>query len=207
MIRLEKNIVVIDTPGLQDSKKPNPIIRASIQNSIEMAYPLSRQENPGPNAILLCLKMGRFTAEDESLFQECLVCFGKEMFDFTIVVFTHEDIWVDNIKHSGKIPDHEQYRETLPKFASDFIDKCRQTIFFNNRKIGIEMDKQVKLLLKAIENTINRNGGKLYTPEILQQVVNREKMQHIMNYIYRPIIVNSFLAIGNMYLLWRQIRR
>lgn len=38
----EKNILVIDTPGLLNTIKPGHVIRSEIQNSTEMAYPVSR---------------------------------------------------------------------------------------------------------------------------------------------------------------------
>lgn len=109
-----------------------------------MAYSVSRTGNSGPNVFLLCLKMGRVTVEDETMFKECLVCFGEEMYRFTIVVFTHVDIWEANMAFSGKPSNKRSYIESLPDFAKEFIGKCRSKIFFNNRKTGPDMELQVK---------------------------------------------------------------
>ncbi|VDI22259.1 Hypothetical predicted protein, partial [Mytilus galloprovincialis] len=207
-IRFEKNILVIDTPGLQEIQKPSNAVRSEIQNSIQMAYPESRMGQPGPNVILLCLKMGRFTAEDETLFKECLVCFGKEMLRFTIVVFTHVDIWESNIEYSGNIPDQSEYMKSLPLFALEFIGNCRGgNIFFDNRKTDLDMDLQVQSLVEKIDKLIVLNRGEFYTEEILQQVLRRTRLQSYMNYIFGTHFVNSCLAIGNALLFWRNVRR
>lgn len=207
-IRFEKNILVIDTPGLQEIQKPRITIRSEIQNSIQMAYPEARMGRPGPNVFLLCLKMGRFTEEDETLFKECLVCFGKEMLRFTFVVFTHVDIWEADMEYSGNIPDHSEYMQTLPKFALDFIGDCRGgKIFFDNRKTDLDMDSQVRSLVTRIDELIVLNRGDFYSQEILQEVITRTKRQSYINYIFGTTFVNSCVAIGNALLLWRYVRR
>lgn len=107
---------------------------------------------PGEHAILLCLKMDRFTAEDETFFQECLFCFGEEMFKFTIVVFTNEDIWKADMEYFGHIPNHSEYMQTQPLFVLDFIVYCSGgKIFFDNRKTDLDMDLQVRYLVTKID--------------------------------------------------------
>lgn len=163
---------------------------------------------PGPNVILLCLKMGRFTEGDETLFKECLVCFGKEMLRFTFVVFTHVDIWEADMKYSGKIPNRSEYMETLPLFALDFIGDCRGgKIFFDNRKTDLDMDSQVRSLVTRIDELIVLNRGDFYTEEILQEVITRTRKQSYINNIFGATFVNACAAIGNVLLFWRYIRR
>ncbi|XP_063436289.1 GTPase IMAP family member 2-like [Mytilus trossulus] len=207
--RFETNIVVIDTPGLQDVKKPIHAIRSEIQKSIEMAYPFSGIAHPGPNVFLLCLKMGRFTAEDETLFQECLITFGEEMLPFTIVVFTHEDTWESDMEYSGKDPKYSEYMQSLPLSALEFIGKCRSHIYFNNRKTDLDMDLQVQLLFKQIEDAIVLNSGNVYTNEILQKVVSREQFKNNISnwYTNGKKMFNSVLAIGNVFWFLRNSRR
>lgn len=208
--RFEKKILVIDTPGLQDSKREGHATRSEIQHSIEMAYPVSRTANSGPNVFLLCLKMGRFTAEDETVFKECLICFGEEMYKLTIIVFTHEDIWSANMKYSGKKPhksDYNEYIQSLPILAKEFIGKCSSKIFFNNRKTGSDMDVQVQSLFHKIDKMMDLNSGKIYTDDMLQQVLIRERRQNYMNYINGNNIINSILVIGNVFQFFRNFIR
>ncbi|CAC5422503.1 unnamed protein product [Mytilus coruscus] len=191
--RFERTILITDTPGLQDSNNQNLAIRTEIQKSIGKA-------NQWPNAFLLCIKMGRFTAEDETLLNECLNCFGKDMFEFTIVVFTHLDIWEANMENAGSNPDKDEYMESLPRFALEFVKKSRNKMFLNNRKTGEDMDFQVQSLVKMIVSMNIENSGEFYTDKMLQNVLRRAQLQRFMNYFSRGNILNFVLAAGNVLL-------
>ncbi|KAG7470659.1 hypothetical protein MATL_G00116060 [Megalops atlanticus] len=75
---------------------------------------------PGPHAFLLTLRAGRFTAEDKAEIQRLELLFGEEMYNYTIVLFTHSD----SIEANGKtLQDHI---ENANPDLKNLLEKCGQ---------------------------------------------------------------------------------
>lgn len=200
-IRFNKTILVTDTPGLQDSKEKNLAIRTEIQKSIG-------KEHEFPNVFLWCIKMDRFTAKDETLFEECTQCFGEAMFKFTIVIFTQVDIWEAKMLNAGRQnPDVNDYIESLPKSAKEFVQKTKNRMFFNNLKTGKDMDLQVKSLVKKIKAMNTINSGEFYTDKMLQNVLKSQPRQSFIDYIPKRNIFDVVLLAGTGFLAWEYIKK
>ena len=79
----------MDTPGVFDTRKKIDSTQEEIKRCIWLT-------TPGPHAIILCVPIGRFTAEDV----ETVNHFVESLMKYVIVLFTRLDDWkrdqVDN---------------------------------------------------------------------------------------------------------------
>uniref|UniRef100_A0A668SA35 AIG1-type G domain-containing protein n=1 Tax=Oreochromis aureus TaxID=47969 RepID=A0A668SA35_OREAU len=82
---LPKMVSVVDTPGLFDTFLPEDVVKREISKCINMSA-------PGPHAILLVIKVGRFTAEERDAVKKVEEIFGEGAWRYTIMLFTHGDV-------------------------------------------------------------------------------------------------------------------
>ncbi|XP_062981144.1 GTPase IMAP family member 8-like [Elgaria multicarinata webbii] len=140
----EKQVVVIDTPGIFDAS----LERA--QNCQETQKCLSLS-GTGPHALVFVTQVGRFTKEDHSTVKGVEKTFGKEATKKMVVLFTHkEDLGTEslkaNIQHSGN------------RALQDLVRSCNnRCCAFNNRATGNEKAVQVGELLTRIEEMVKEN--------------------------------------------------
>ena len=159
-LRDGKRLMVVDTPGLFDTKRTNEETISEIMK----CYAITA---PGLHAILLVLDIGRMTDEQINtinIFQER---FGKENFDrFLMVVFTGKD----KLTHSGKTID--SWVQGLNPESN--LKKLLHSI--NNRYVALsflgspdDLNKEIDALLAMIERVYEENGGQYYTNEMYRQ--------------------------------------
>ncbi|KAM7325736.1 hypothetical protein ACRRTK_015989 [Alexandromys fortis] len=79
-----KNLVVVDTPGLFDTKKTMQATCTEISCCVLYSC-------PGPHAIILVLQLGRFTEEEQKTVSLIRSLFGEAAMKHMIVLFTHKD--------------------------------------------------------------------------------------------------------------------
>uniref|UniRef100_A0A3Q3LW08 AIG1-type G domain-containing protein n=1 Tax=Mastacembelus armatus TaxID=205130 RepID=A0A3Q3LW08_9TELE len=79
-----REVTIIDTPGLFDTSLPEQAVKREISKCINMSA-------PGPHAILLVIKVGPFTAEEQNAVKKVEEIFGKDAWKYTIILFTHGD--------------------------------------------------------------------------------------------------------------------
>ncbi|KAL3861196.1 hypothetical protein ACJMK2_007248 [Sinanodonta woodiana] len=148
-----KGLVVLDTPGLMDTKrKPEEIIEELCKCTAITA--------PGPHAFCLVIRGDdRFTQENIDTLDEFCAFFGEEIYKYVIVVFTHK-------ASMGKNATTDDCLSALP---DEFVIKFRK---FGGKKIAIEstankkeLKKQIKELFKLIEEIIEKNDGGYYSEE------------------------------------------
>ncbi|XP_061115213.1 GTPase IMAP family member 7-like [Conger conger] len=110
---------------------------------------------PGPHAFLLTLRVGRYDEEDRNQVESLEKVFGEAMYNFTTVLFTHRD----NMEMTGeRLQDHI---ENANPHLKSLLEKCGQRYHvFDNRKKDDR--KQVKELVKIVDEMVQANGGKHY---------------------------------------------
>lgn len=149
-----QKVVIVDTPGMNDTLYSLKKFQEEIQNCFSLTA-------PGPHAFILVLSPSRFTTEEQNYFDHVSEYFGENMFKFSIILFTHKD------KLNERKLTLKEYLESSPKELKMLIEKCSERIIaFNNTLTGNERDGQVNELLNMIRKNVKENGGQFYTNEI-----------------------------------------
>uniref|UniRef100_A0A3Q3M7S7 AIG1-type G domain-containing protein n=1 Tax=Mastacembelus armatus TaxID=205130 RepID=A0A3Q3M7S7_9TELE len=121
---------------------------------------------PGPHAILLVIKVGPFTAEEQNAVKKVEEIFGKDAWKYTIILFTHGDR-VRSEFEKQLVEEGEKLQPVLKKVGHRYH-------VFNNNKIN---DRgQVLDLLEKVDDMVAANGGRFYSNYTNLQVV--EMLDH-----------------------------
>lgn len=146
-----RNVVIVDTPGMIDNSSSMKEFQEEIQKCIRLTA-------PGPHAFILVLSLSRFTAEEQQYFDILSNHFSENMFEFSIILFTHKD------ELDEKDLTLKKYLDTPPDGLNMLIHKCSgRTIAFNNKLTGNEKAAQVKKLVAMICDIVDKNEGKYYS--------------------------------------------
>ncbi|KAL6460980.1 hypothetical protein MHYP_G00309460 [Metynnis hypsauchen] len=142
-----KEIIVIDTPGLFDTKLSQDEIIKEIVKC--MTY-----SSPGPHVFLIVIRVGRFTPEEKETVKQL-----KEVFvnseKYTMILFSGKD-------------ELERDKQTIQQY----LKKCDQdlkALFCGNRfyflNINAESFPQFKDLMDKIESIVAENEGEHFSDE------------------------------------------
>lgn len=156
-IRFGRKIVIIDTPGIFDTKQSNIQIQKEIFKCVSLT-------SPGPHALILVIPIARFTEEEQRTVEHFVKCFGEKIYKYFIILFTKQD---DLDRERKSIKEHIK---TLPDDLQMFIEKCgRRVVAFNNTLDGEDQDPQVVELLATIISNIEKNEGDCYTNKMYEK--------------------------------------
>ncbi|VDI25148.1 Hypothetical predicted protein [Mytilus galloprovincialis] len=109
IIRNDTEMVVVDTPGLFNTKLNRETVKKEIANCMGLL-------TLGPHAFLYIFHISRHSEEEEQTFQELEQIFGNFFCKYCIVLFvTDKPIMTKTI---------EEFVETLPDFYRDLVSKC-----------------------------------------------------------------------------------
>ncbi|CAK6968331.1 uncharacterized protein LOC128366272 [Scomber scombrus] len=157
----DRDIVVIDTPGLFDTNYTQADLKVEIEECIN-------QSVPGPHAFLLVISLkSRFTDEEKAAVKWIQDNFGTDASLYTIVLFTHADLL------DGK---------SVQDFIKESNDLLRLINQCGGRYYSLINDKrrsrmQVQNLLEMIDKMVKDNGGKHYTNEMYQEAQKKLKKE------------------------------
>lgn len=160
-VRFGQKVLIVDTPGIFDTKHSNKEIQEEIVKCISIS-------SPGPHAFILVLAITRYTDEEQKAVQHFIDAFGENIFKYFIVLFTRKD----DLDEEGKcLLDHIK---SVPPSLQIFIEKCGgRVVAFNNRHKGEEKDLQVEQLLKMITANVEKNEGECYKNEMYIEAEKR----------------------------------
>lgn len=161
--RFGRKIVIVDTPGLFDTKLSNKETQKEIIKCVGLT-------SPGPHAFILVLSLQRFTEEEQKTVEHFVKCFGDKIYKYFILLFTRKD---DLDAEEKELKDH---LKTVPVELKKLVEKCDgRVIAFNNRLKGEQQDAQVIELLSMILDNIKSNGGECYTNKMYDEAEKQLK--------------------------------
>ncbi|XP_038175704.1 GTPase IMAP family member 9-like [Arvicola amphibius] len=154
-----KNLVVVDTPGLFDTKKTMKATCTEISRCVLYSC-------PGPHAIILVLQLGRFTEEEQKTVSLIKSLFGEAAMKYMIVLFTRKDDLEDQSL--------DDFLGAPNDKLNNVIAQCgKRYLAFNNKAIEAEREDQVEQLVGLIEQMVDRNGGSYFSEKIYEDIDRR----------------------------------
>lgn len=155
--RFGKKLVVVDTPGLCD---PN-MSDTKIITEVSKWYTLM---SPGIHAILLVVKAGRFTDEDQHTVDLFMKVFGDDLKKYLIVVFADKDQLECNDMTV------KSYIQTMNKSSN--LYKLIEEINGRYVAVGIrdKNEKEVQEILSMIEVIRGPFGDRNYSNEYFKEI-------------------------------------
>ncbi|XP_063069324.1 GTPase IMAP family member 7-like [Engraulis encrasicolus] len=139
-------VAVIDTPGLKNAKGGEKKVVREILKNISLY-------KPGPHVFLFTLPFGNLTQDDIRVLKIIERMFGKKVWWYTILVFTHGD------SLAGTAP--SDVISSADKELRDLIRKCSGGfVVFNNKDMANRA--QVTSLMERIDTMLAVNGNKCY---------------------------------------------
>ncbi|XP_050400189.1 GTPase IMAP family member 4 isoform X1 [Patella vulgata] len=169
MLEDGNKLVVVDTPGLFDTRKSNQETETEIGICITLS-------SPGPHVIFFVMSIGRFTAEERDTINNLKHIFGKQVMNFVVCVFTSKDKL-----HYNQIT-LDKYIENCPDAVKSIIKECNgRCVAINNVADPVNLANDVEDLLHAVRETIKSNRGKYYTGAMYEaaEKVYQEYLQQI----------------------------
>ncbi|XP_062841162.1 GTPase IMAP family member 8-like [Trichomycterus rosablanca] len=170
----DRNVTVIDTPGLFDTR--NKIKNANVAYE-ELDEEIGRSiylSSPGPHAFLMVLPVNiRFTEQEEEVIQKIEMLFGEDVAKYTIILFTHGDQLDEDENVEDLISENESLRKLVEKCGGGYH------VFNNRDTINRE---QVSELLEKIDRMVEQNGGSCYSNEMFEEAARfkREEEERMM---------------------------
>ncbi|CAG6008063.1 unnamed protein product [Menidia menidia] len=177
-----RELVLVDTPGLFDTALPEHVVNREIAKCINMSA-------PGPHAILLVIKAGRFTSEDLDAVMKVEEIFGEDAWRYTIILFTHDESEAD--VQTQLLAAGSRLQEILRRVGDRYH-------FLNNSQAN---DRgQVLELLEKVEKMVASNGGGCYTnPTYLQVVEMLEKREVELRELYQKKLEEQIQTVESKY--------
>ncbi len=206
-----RTVSVIDTPGFFDTGLEEEFVKTLIIKSIiECA--------PAVDALVIVLKVQRFTRQEIEILDKIVEYFGEEAFNHAVFLFTH------GAELEGQTI--EAFVQKNPKLQ-EFVDKCGgrchvvDNKHWNDCHVYRSNKFQVKNLLDTIDKMVEENGRftnelLLNTEEEVQEEINsmlignlstEEKREvakknvlkkHLIRFagVTTGILIGAFLGIG-----------
>ncbi|XP_067386068.1 GTPase IMAP family member 7-like, partial [Emydura macquarii macquarii] len=166
-----RDIAVVDTPGLFDTK----VSLIETMNEIGRCVVVS---SPGPHAIVLVMQLDRVTEEEKKTVQRIQDIFGEEAVKYMIFLFTRKDDLGDRTLH-------DYLKELNDKDLQTLMKKCRnRCCAFNNKAKGQEQEKQISELVEMIDKMVQQNGGSHYTNDMYEYA--QKKLEEKIKMLREP---------------------
>lgn len=167
----ERDLLVVDTPGLFDTKVNLEATCIEISRCV-------LQSCPGPHAIILVLQLNRFTVEEQETVVRIKAIFGEAVTKYMIVLFTRKDDLEDQSLNDFLADSNTN----LKSIIKECDDRC---LAINNRAERAEREMQVQELMGLVETLVQSNGGLYFSDPIYKNAEQRLKKQvEILRKIY-----------------------
>ncbi|XP_032955111.1 GTPase IMAP family member 7 [Rhinolophus ferrumequinum] len=182
-----RHLLVVDTPGLFDTKETLEMTCMEISRCVVASC-------PGPHAIVLVVRLGRFTEEERKTVALVKAVFGKKAMKHMIVLFTGKD-GLDDQSLEGFVSESD---EDLRNLVKECGDRC---CAFNNRsKDEAEKEAQVQELVEMIDTMVKGNGGAYFSDDIYKDTEERlQRQEEVLKKIYADELEKELLLVEKDY--------
>lgn len=179
----DRQLSVVDTPGLFDTSQEDRSVMREISKCINMSA-------PGPHAFLLVIKVGPFSAEERDAVKKVQEIFGENAWKYTMILFTHGDA----VKKS-----FSDMLKRAPPELTEILEKVgHRSHVFNNLKTN---DRgQVLELLEKVDEMVSENGGKYYSnPTYLEVTEMLNERESKLKAVYQKKLDEEIKAVESKY--------
>ncbi|XP_027696866.1 GTPase IMAP family member 7-like [Vombatus ursinus] len=167
----KEDLVVVDTPGLFDTKHSLWTTSEEISRSVIFS-------SPGPHAIILVLQLGRYTDEEQQSVCWIKGLFGPDVTKYMVVLFTRKDDLEDQTL--------DEFLQGSSKNLKTLLRECKgRYCAFNNKAQDMEKEAQVEELMEIIKKMRQANKGAYFshaiykkTEEKLNQTIENLKAEY-----------------------------
>ncbi|KAI8517673.1 gTPase, IMAP member 8 [Branchiostoma belcheri] len=167
--RRYNKFVVVDTPGVMDTERPHDEVMTEVARCLGMVA-------DGIHAILIVFPFAfKYTHEERRAIKSLEKMFGSKLFDYTILLFTHGDVFEKKAAPKG---------DTFPAYLGRQSDKFKELlgkvngrcVLFDN-ETNDEMKKlsQVTELVEMIEKMLTTQNLEPYTNELMKPLAKKSK--------------------------------
>ncbi|XP_060051743.1 GTPase IMAP family member 7-like [Erinaceus europaeus] len=156
-----RELLVVDTPGLFDTKKKLYTTCREISKCV-------LSSSPGPHAILMVIQLNRYTEEEQKTVELIKIVFGQSVMKHMVILFTRKDDLEDM--------DLLNFISEADVKLKSIVKECDNRVCaFNNKAEGLEQEAQVQELVQLIEKMVQKNGGSYFSDPIYKGAEERLK--------------------------------
>ncbi|KAM4874438.1 GTPase IMAP family member 7-like isoform 1-T3 [Thomomys bottae] len=159
----DRELIVVDTPGLFDTKK-------SLQHTCREISRCVLFSCPGPHAIVLVLRLGRYTEEEQKTMALIKAVFGTAAMRHMVVLFTCKEELEGLSLHD--------FLQEADVDLKRIIKECgNQVLAISNIAGMAEKEEQVQKLVELVDKMVQKNGGAYFSDDIYADAEKRLKKQ------------------------------
>ncbi|XP_066918641.1 GTPase IMAP family member 4-like [Clytia hemisphaerica] len=159
-VRNKRKIMVVDTPGLLDTRYQNDTDNKRLNQTILEILKCIVITSPGIHSLILVLSgTERFTQENAHVFKSLLMMFGEDLKKYLLVVFTGGD---EIERQKANI--HHMV-ETAPESLKDIIYNYSQDYIVVDNTKELKTNPDASSVVKRIEAIVKKNGEEYYTED------------------------------------------
>ncbi|XP_032499870.1 GTPase IMAP family member 7-like [Phocoena sinus] len=182
-----RDLLVVDTPGLFDTKESLSTTCKEISRCVLASC-------PGPHAIVLVMQLGRYTEEEQKTVALIKAVFGEPAMKHMIILFTRKEELEDRSLSDFVRGAGIRLRSILEECG----DRC--CTFSNRSTDRAEKEAQVRELVELIEKMVQNNQGAYFSDAIYKNT--EEKMrerEEVLKKIYTDQLEKEIKLVEKEY--------
>ena len=183
-----RDLLVVDTPGLFDTEE-------TLQTTCREISRCVLASCPGPHAIVLVMRLGRYTPEEQQTVALVKNLFGKAAMKYMIILFTRRDELGDQ-SLSDFLKDADVNLRSLLEECGD----RRCAISNSNNTEQAEKEAQVQELVELIDKMVQNNQGAYFSDPIYKNIDQklRQQEEHLKK-VYADDLQNKIKLVEKKY--------